>query len=227
MTADPGAGQTGAVIRLTEPPGLVWPTREVRASYLVGEQADCLLRGTPTQWLEAAGEDFGGFVAVRRGVQVRWDVPSTVFWYVSGEYYLGTRHQLTPALTEVGGHIGYHVVAPWRRQGHATRMLAAGLAQCRDLGLDRVLLTCAADNEPSRRVILANGGIYDGQAAGNVRAWPVAEADAIIAAARGERILSKPRRPYRKPTSPCSPGKPALPSRCGAMEKRKPSTTSG
>jgi len=43
--------------------------------------------------------------------------------------------------------------------------------------------------------------------AGNVRAWPVAEANAIIAAARGERILSKPRRPYRKPTSPCSPGK--------------------
>jgi hypothetical protein len=31
--------------------------------------------------------------------------------------------------------------------------------------------------------------------AGNVRAWAVAEADAIIAAARGERILSKRRRP--------------------------------
>jgi hypothetical protein len=28
-----------------------------------------------------------------------------------------------------------------------------------------------------------------------VRAWPVAEANAIIAAARSERILSKPRRP--------------------------------
>jgi hypothetical protein len=33
------------------------------------------------------------------------------------------------------------------------------------------------------------------QLVGNVRAWPVAEANAIIAAARGERILSKPRRP--------------------------------
>ena len=62
---------------------------------------------------------------------------------------------------------------------------------------------------------------------GNVRAWPVAEANAIIAAARGERIGSKPRRPYRTPTSPCPPGKPALPRRCGAMEKRKPSTISG
>jgi predicted acetyltransferase len=101
-------------------------------------------------------------------------VPSTVFWYVSGEYYLGTlvvRHQLTAALAEAGGHIGYHVVAPWRRQGHATRMLAEGLQRCRELGLARVLLTCATDNEPSRRVILANGGEPDGQARGEDRFW--------------------------------------------------------
>ena len=168
------ASLTGVVIRLVEPPALVWPTPEVRVSYLVGEQADCLLRGTPTQWLEAASEDFEGFAAARRGVQIRWGVPSTVFWYVSGEYYLGTlvvRHQLTPELAQVGGHIGYHVVAPWRRQGHATRMLAAGLARCRELGLDRILLTCAVDNEPSRRVILANGGLPDGRAAGEDRFW--------------------------------------------------------
>jgi predicted acetyltransferase len=174
VTPAPGAGQTGEVIRLIELPQLVWPTEEVRVSYLVGEQADCLLRGTPTLWLEAASEDFAGFVATRRGVQVRWGVPSTVFWYVSGEYYLGTlvvRHRLTAELAETGGHIGYHVVAPWRRQGHATRMLAAGLTQCRELGLNRVLLTCAADNEPSRRVILANGGAPDGRRAGEDRFW--------------------------------------------------------
>ncbi len=143
-------------------------------SYLVGEQADCLLQGTPTRWLEAASEDFAGFVAARRGVQVRWGVPSTVFWYVSGEYYLGTfvvRHRLTYELAEAGGHVGYHVVAPWRRQGHATRMLAAGLARCREVGLERVLLTCATDNEPSRRVILANGGVPDGRAGGEERFW--------------------------------------------------------
>lgn len=146
--------QTDAVIRLIEPPRLVSPTEDVRVSYLVGEQADCLLRGTPTQWLGEASEDFAGFVAARRGVRIRWGVPSTVFWYVSGEYYLGTlvvRHKLTAQLAEAGGHIGYHVVAPWRRQGHATRMLAEGLTRCRELGLGRVLLTCATDNEPSRR----------------------------------------------------------------------------
>ena len=64
------------MIRLAEPPQLVWPTVDVRVSYLVGEQADCMLRGTPTQWLEAASDDFAGFVAARRGVQIRWGLPS-------------------------------------------------------------------------------------------------------------------------------------------------------
>ena len=162
------------MIRLSEPPRLMWPTEDVRVSYLVGEQADCLLRGTSTDWLAEASSDFTGYVADRRGVHVRWGVPATIFWYISGEYYLGTlviRHQITPELAEAGGHIGYHVVAPWRRQGHATRMLAAGLGQCRELGLDRVLLTCDSDNEPSRRVILANGGVPDGQKRGEDRFW--------------------------------------------------------
>jgi len=152
----------------------VWPTTAVRESYLAGERADCLLRGEPTDWLGPAGEDFDGFVAERRGVRIRWRVPSTVFWYVSGQHYLGTlviRHQLTPELAEAGGHVGYHVVAPWRRQGHATRMLAAGLDECRRLGLQRVLLTCAVDNEASRPVIHANGGVLDGRARGEYRFW--------------------------------------------------------
>ena len=166
------------MITLAQPPALVWPTTAVRKSYLAGERADCLLRGAPTDWLGPASEDFDGFVAERRGVRIRWHVPSTVFWYVSGEHYLGTlviRHRLTPTLAEAGGHVGYHVVAPWRRQGHATRMLAAGLTECRRLGLKQILLTCAADNYASRRVILANGGVPDGRARGEDRFWITAD----------------------------------------------------
>jgi predicted acetyltransferase len=162
------------MITLPEPPRLITPTTAVRMSYLTGEQADCLLRGTDTDWLGPASEDFDSFVAERQGVRTRWEVPSTVFWYVAADHYIGTlvvRHDLTEDLTQAGGHIGYHVVAPWRRQGHATRMLGAGLAEARRLGLSRVLLTCAVDNEPSRRVILANGGVPDGQARGEDRFW--------------------------------------------------------
>jgi predicted acetyltransferase len=165
------------VTDLIQPPHLVWPTTAVRDSYLAGERADCRANGAPPDWLHvlnAADEDFDAFVAQRRGVHTRWDVPSTVYWYVSGEHYLGTlivRHALTPELAEVGGHVGYHVVPAWRRQGHATRMLAAGLTECRGLGLDRVLLTCAADNDPSRRVILATGGVFEGRRRGEDRYW--------------------------------------------------------
>ncbi|MFE3176384.1 GNAT family N-acetyltransferase [Amycolatopsis sp. NPDC059090] len=170
------------MIRLVEPPRLVLPTVEVRTSYLVGEQVDCLYEGRPTDWLDAASVDFAGFVAARREVQPRWGVPSTLFWYVSGEYYLGTlvvRHELTADLAEAGGHIGYHVVSPWRGQGHATRMLTAGLVECRRLGLDRVLLTCETDNERSRRAILSNGGVPDGRRRGEDRFWIALDADAV------------------------------------------------
>jgi predicted acetyltransferase len=159
---------------LPEPPRLTLPTPTVRASYLAGERADSQLRGISTDWLEPATADFDAFVAQRRSVRTRWHVPSTIYWYVSGEHYLGTlvlRHRLTQELSDAGGHIGYHIVPPWRRQGHGTRMLAAGLAECRRLGLDRVLLTCAADNEPSRRVILANDGVPDGHRYGEDRFW--------------------------------------------------------
>jgi predicted acetyltransferase len=166
--------QTEPVTDLAEPARLVRPTTSVRDSFLAGELENSQAEGAPADWLKAARDDFGAFVAERRAVRIRWGVPSTVFWYVSGQHYLGTlviRHRVTPELAEAGGHIGYHVVPPWRRQGHATRMLAAGLAQCRELGLDRVLLTCATGNEASRRVILANGGTPDGQARGEERFW--------------------------------------------------------
>lgn len=162
------------MITLPEAPRLSAPSTAVKTSYLTGEQADCLARGTETDWLGPASEDFDGFVAARVGVKERWNVPSTVYWYQAGEHYLGTlviRHELTDELVVEGGHIGYHVVAPWQRQGHATRMLGAGLAHARDLGLSRVLLTCDPDNAPSLRVIAANGGKQDKTLAHELRFW--------------------------------------------------------
>jgi predicted acetyltransferase len=170
-TADPTADLLGG---LTGSPRLSWPTTAVRTSYLAGEREDSLDHGAPLDWLERASDDFAAYVRERRGVRTRWGVPSTAYWYVAGRDYLGTlviRHRLTPELTRVGGHIGYHVVPRWRRQGHATRMLAAGLAECRALGLDRVLVTCDVSNEPSRRVILANGGVPDVQSGQEARFW--------------------------------------------------------
>lgn len=57
------------------------------------------------------------------------------------------------------GHIGY-AVPPWQRQqGHATRALALMLEEARALGLPFVDLTTDPDNEPSQRVMTANGAV--------------------------------------------------------------------
>lgn len=161
-------------MQLSEPPRLIPPTTAIRESWLAGEQADRDLDGESTDLLELARSDFDAFVAARQGTPVMWGVPTSLFWYVSGPHYLGElviRHRLTPELLTSGGHIGYGVPAPWRKQGHATRMLAAGLAECRRLGIDKVLVTCDAGNEGSIRVILANGGVADGESGGELRFW--------------------------------------------------------
>jgi len=63
--------------------------------------------------------------------------------------------------------------------------------------------------------------------AGNVRAWPVAEANAIIVAARGERILSKPCRLISETNFSLLAWEGRTAQQMWAMEKRKPSTISG
>jgi predicted acetyltransferase len=153
---------------------LVFPTSAVRESYLEGERAMSLEEGADLGWLDRAADDFAGFVARLAAPSRRWDVPVSQLWYVDGPTYIGTvmiRHELTPALARTGGHIGYHVVPPQRRQGHARRMLADALVYCAHLGLDRVLVTCEQTNIASRKVIEANGGQPDGTADGDLRYW--------------------------------------------------------
>ena len=73
------------------------------------------------------------------------------------------RHYLNDFLAQFGGHIGYCVRPSERRKGYATEQLRQGLVYCKEtLGLDKVLITCLADNEGSRRTILSQGGVYDG-----------------------------------------------------------------
>ena len=160
--------------QLASPPRLMLPTIAVRESWLAAERAARAADGGPTDVLEQAEADFAGFVAPRQGTRILWEVPCSVWWYISGTEYVGeivVRHKLTPALERIGGHIGYEIAPAWRRQGHATAMLAAGLVESRRLGLGKVLLTCDADNEGSRRVILANGGVPDGRIEHEDRFW--------------------------------------------------------
>lgn len=94
-------------------------------------------------------------------------VPSSAYWLVrtapdGATEVMGLsalRHRLTPALEDVGGHIGYGIRPTARRQGYGTRILALTLDRARARGLDRALITCDTTNVASARVIERNGGI--------------------------------------------------------------------
>ena len=91
-------------------------------------------------------------------------VPATTYWWVEGHEYLGriaVRHELNDALRGIGGHIGYDVRPTARRRGHATAMLHEALTVCSALGISEALVTCAAENAASRKVIEHNGGVLD------------------------------------------------------------------
>lgn len=101
-------------------------------------------------------------------------VPWTTMWWVDGAEYLGRiaiRHRLTPTLENAGGHIGYDVRPAARRRGHATAMLSAALPVANALGIERALVTCDPDNIASRKVIEANGGVFDDRRGDKLRFW--------------------------------------------------------
>lgn len=171
-------------------PQLVIPTVAVHQSFLAAwdeldesEQRWMGAYGFTEDWTRKEAEDpveFARLVAaIRREADPETAPPpdlvhQTVLWFVERDEWLGRlsiRHTLTPALMELGGHIGYVVRPSARRKGYATQMLAQSLPVAANLGIDPALVTCDTDNHASRKVIEAAGGEYEDERHGKLRFW--------------------------------------------------------
>jgi len=75
---------------------------------------------------------------------------------------INVRHELNGHLSKYGGHVGYSVRPSERRKGYAKKMLSMCIPRCRELGIEKILVTCRADNEASRRTIVYAGGVLEG-----------------------------------------------------------------
>ena len=148
-------------------PELLHPHTRFEASYLAARN-EFLIEGHEHAQSDVLSEHgFAAFVAstlrmadpnhVEPGF-----VPQSAYWLVDNNRFTGRlslRHFLNDNLRIVGGHIGYDIRPSERGQGYGKLMLQLGLQKARELGLDRVLLTCNDDDVRSIRVIERNGGV--------------------------------------------------------------------
>ena len=149
-------------------PTLISPIADLRDAF-VAMAAEFADDDEPRYMVEA--KEFTAYVAglrareTGRGLAAGW-VPDSHFWLVDEGRILGgsrLRHRLTSALAREGGHIGYDVRPSERRKGYGTLLLRLTLERATAIGIDRVRITCDANNAPSVRVIEKNGGVLDGE----------------------------------------------------------------
>jgi predicted acetyltransferase len=134
-------------------------TRDVCAEQLTAIAAD------PAAFLRQFMPEATGTVKLGDGTEVP-RLPGATYWIFDTAFCGAINHRRMPGTEElpphVSGHIGYAVIPAKRGRGVAKAALRLLLPMLHELGLPRALLTCDETNIASRRVIEANGGVFDG-----------------------------------------------------------------
>lgn len=94
-------------------------------------------------------------------------VPSSMFLAIrrSDDRLVGIidlRHHIDhPILGTWGGHCGYSVRPSERGRGYAREMLRLNILKAKEMGIERMLVTCDENNLGSEKAILSNGGVFE------------------------------------------------------------------
>ena len=110
----------------------------------------------------------------QEGLVDGWKVPYTTFWLYDDDVPVGfgsVRHFLTEALSKIGGHIGYGIVPQFRGKGYGKEILRLLLEQAQEIGIEKALVTIRLDNDASKAVALANGGVITDTTDERVLIW--------------------------------------------------------
>lgn len=148
---------------------LVRATRELKDEFL----------DMAREWLEAGDERYAKGIDDFEAYMVQADryhdgtdifppfVPSSEYWLMKESRIVGRvsiRHRLNENLLLEGGHIGYDIRPSERCRGYGSAQLTLALIKTREMGIDRVFITCDTDNLASAKIIEKNGGKLAGNA---------------------------------------------------------------
>lgn len=92
-------------------------------------------------------------------------VAGTLYFLINNKerivWTIDIRHELNKQLKIEGWNIAYSIRPSERKKWYATIWLKLGLKKCKELWMDKVLITCDKKNIWSSKVIIKNGGILD------------------------------------------------------------------
>lgn len=90
--------------------------------------------------------------------------PEEYLWLIDQGEFIGRvffLHWLNDRRLETDGQVDYWIRPSKRQMGYGRLILRLLLERYRQLGEQRVLISCLSTNGPSRKIIEANGGVYE------------------------------------------------------------------
>ena len=118
------------------------------------------------------GETYDDFlVRIKRDMETgnpKYDFAKSSLYYLIDDkekivWIEAIRPILSEALRYDGGNIGYGIRPSERRKGYATIWLTLALQKCKDLWLEKALLTCGKNNIWSSKTMIKNWWIRDSE----------------------------------------------------------------